>query len=102
MAEQESKIDDTVDVTDVKCPTTFVKAKVALEELDEGQILAVRLNDGEPVQNVPRSLKEEGHEILKLNDNQDGTFTLIVKKVGVTACAALASHAPHCAALVWG
>ena len=82
MAEQEYKIDDTVDVTDVKCPTTFVKAKVALEELDEGQILAVRLNDGEPVQNVPRSIKEEGHEILKLDDNQDGTYTLIVKKVG--------------------
>ena len=79
---EEIKVDDTVDVTDVKCPTTFVKAKVAIEELDEGQILAIRLNDGEPVQTVPRSLKEEGHEILKLNDNQDGTFTLFVKKVG--------------------
>ena len=79
---EEFKVDDTVDVTDVKCPTTFVKAKVTIEELDEGQILAIRLNDGEPVQNVPRSLKEEGHEILKLNDNQDGTFTLFVKKVG--------------------
>ncbi|WP_297700386.1 sulfurtransferase TusA family protein [uncultured Fibrobacter sp.] len=76
------KIDDTIDITDVVCPTTFVKAKVALEELDEGQILSVRLNDGEPVQNVPRSIKEEGHEILKLDDNQDGTYTLIVKKVG--------------------
>jgi TusA-related sulfurtransferase len=76
------KIDDTIDITDVVCPTTFVKAKVALEELDEGQILSIRLNDGEPVQNVPRSIKEEGHEILKLVDNQDGTYTLIVKKVG--------------------
>ena len=82
MAEPEFKIDDTIDITDVKCPTTFVKAKVALEELEDGQILSVRLNDGEPVQNVPRSIKEEGHEILKLADNQDGTFTLIVKKVG--------------------
>lgn len=76
------KIDDTIDITDVVCPTTFVKAKVALEELDEGQILSIRLNDGEPVQNVPRSIKEEGHEILKLDDNQDGTYTLVVKKVG--------------------
>ena len=76
------KIDDTIDITDVVCPTTFVKAKVALEELDEGQILSIRLNDGEPVQNVPRSIKEEGHEILKLDDNHDGTYTLIVKKVG--------------------
>ena len=82
MADTQFKIDDTIDITDVKCPTTFVKAKVALEELEDGQILAVRLNDGEPVQNVPRSIKEEGHEILKLDDNQDGTFTLIVRKVG--------------------
>ena len=82
MAEPEFKIDDFIDITDVKCPTTFVKAKVALEELEDGQILSVRLNDGEPEQNVPRSIKEEGHEILRLTDNQDGTFTLIVKKVG--------------------
>jgi TusA-related sulfurtransferase len=40
------------------------------------------MNDGEPVQNVPRSIKEEGHQILKLNTNDDGTYTLIVKKVG--------------------
>ena len=69
------KIDDTVDITDVVCPVTFVKAKVALEELDDGQILAVRMNNGEPVQNVPRSIKEEGHQILKLEDNGDDTFT---------------------------
>lgn len=74
------KIDDTVDITDVVCPVTFVKAKVALEELDDGQILAVRMNNGEPV-HVPRSIKEEGHQILKLEDNGDDTFTLIVKKV---------------------
>ena len=73
------KIDDTVDVV---CPTTFVKAKIALEELEEGEILSVKMNDGEPVQNVPRSIKEEGHQILKLIDNEDGTYNLIVKKVG--------------------
>lgn len=82
MAELNFKIDESVDITDVVCPTTFVKAKVALEELDDGQILAIKMNDGEPVGNVPRSIKEEGHQILKLIDNKDGTFTLIVKKVG--------------------
>ena len=75
-------IDDTVDITDVVCPTTFVKAKVALEELDDGQILSVKMNDGTQVQNVPRSIKDEGHQILKLIDNEDGTYNLIVKKVG--------------------
>lgn len=76
----EYKIDETVDITDVVCPVTFVKTKVALEELDEGQILAVHMNDGEPVQNVPRSVKDEGHKILKLIDNEDGTYDLIVRK----------------------
>ena len=65
-------VDETVDITDVVCPVTFVKAKVALEEM----------HDGEPVQNVPRSIKEEGHQILKLIDNGDGTYDLIVRKVG--------------------
>ena len=81
MAELEFQVDDRVDITDVNCPVTFVKTKVALEELDEGQVLQVHLNNGEPVQNVPRSLKEEGHEILKLEDNGDGTFELYVRKV---------------------
>ena len=76
------EFDEQVDITDKVCPLTFVKAKISLEELDEGQILAIRMNDGEPVQNVPRSIKEEGHQILKLEDNEDGTYTLYVKKVG--------------------
>ena len=75
------EIDERVDITDVVCPMTFVKAKVAIDELDDGEILAIRMNDGEPVQNVPRSMKEEGHQILKLTDNEDGTYTLYVKKV---------------------
>ena len=74
----EIHFDEQVDITDVVCPVTFVKAKVALE----GQVLAVKMNDGEPVQNVPRSIKEEGHQILKLDTNDDGTYTLFVKKVG--------------------
>ena len=54
---------------------------MTLDELDDGEVLAIRMNDGEPVQNVPRSIKEEGHQILKLEDNEDGTYTLYVKKV---------------------
>ena len=77
----EIKVDETVDITDKVCPLTFVKAKVTLDELDDGEVLAIRMNDGEPVQNVPRSIKVEGHQILKLEDNEDGTYTLYVKKV---------------------
>lgn len=76
------QVDDKIDITDVTCPITFVKTKVALEELDEGQILQVHLNDGEPAENVPRSIKEEGHEILEFTDNGDGTHELYIRKAG--------------------
>ncbi len=76
--------DEFLDITDVVCPMTFVKTKVALEDLDDGQILELRLNDGEPIQNLPRSLKDDGHKILELANNADGTFTIFVEKGGLT------------------
>ena len=76
------EINDEIDITDVNCPVTFVKAKVALDELEEGEDLKVHMNGGEPAENVPRSLKEEGHEILELTQNEDGPFDLYVRKVG--------------------
>ncbi len=82
MEEPEFAVDEKVDVTDVVCPVTFVKTKVALDELDEGQVLQVHLNGGEPAQNVPRSVQDEGHKVLKVQDNGDGTFELFIKKVG--------------------
>lgn len=82
MADLDFEVDETIDITTVTCPVTFVKTKVALDEMDEGQILQVHLNDGEPRQNVPRSIADEGHEVLRLDDNGDGTYELYIKKVG--------------------
>lgn len=72
-----------IDITDVVCPMTFVKAKVAIEELEDGQILEVKMNEGEPLLNVPRSFKEEGHKVLNVINNNDGTFTVLVEKGGL-------------------
>jgi TusA-related sulfurtransferase len=77
------QIDARVDITNVVCPVTFVKTKVALEELDDGQVLEVRLNAGEPIQNVPRSLKDEGHKVTNVTQSEDGTFLLTVIKGGL-------------------
>ncbi|MDF2925546.1 MAG: SirA-like protein [Paenibacillaceae bacterium] len=76
----EIKPDAYVDITDVVCPITFVKAKVALEELEEGQVLEIRMNEGEPIQNVPRSLKDEGHKVALVENDGDGTFRIFVVK----------------------
>ncbi len=80
MALADHTITDRIDITDVNCPITFVKAKVAIEELEEGELLQIHLNHGEPLENVPRSLTEEGHEVLERIDNGDGTWELIVRR----------------------
>ncbi len=79
----ERKPDGFVDITDVVCPITFVKTKVALEELEKGQVLQIKLNEGEPIQNVPRSLKNEKHKVISLNNNNDGTYIIDVIKGGL-------------------
>lgn len=72
-----------VDITDVVCPVTFVKAKMSMEELEDGQILKIKMNEGEPILNVPRSFKEEGHKVIEVNNNGDGTYTVLVEKGGI-------------------
>lgn len=64
----------------VICPMNFVKTKLKLEELQNGEILKVVIDEGEPMQNVPKSVKDEGHKILQVQKNNDNTFTLLIEK----------------------
>lgn len=80
----EKQADAFVDITDVVCPVTFVKTKVALEDLNDGQVLEIRLNAGEPIQNIPRSLKDEGHKVSGVRQREDGTYVLTVVKGGLS------------------
>jgi TusA-related sulfurtransferase len=70
----------TIDLRGVSCPTNFVKAKLALEELETGDRVEILLDDGEPVKNVPRSLKGDGHKLLGLRETAEGHYVLEVEK----------------------
>lgn len=73
------KIKKSLDLRGVTCPINFVKTKLALEELEKGEILEVILDEGEPILNVPRSLKEEGHNVKKVFP-EDKYFKIYVEK----------------------
>ena len=73
------KIDKKLDLTAVCCPVNFIKVRLALEELEKGQILELILDDGESICNVPRSVKEDGHQIVKV-ENFGRQFKILVKK----------------------
>lgn len=56
--------DALLDITADICPMTFVKTKLRLETMLPGQVLEVILNEGEPLENVPRSVREMGWQVL--------------------------------------
>ena len=68
-----------VDLLGVACPLNFVKAKLALEKVDVGEVLEVLLDDGEPVQNVPDSFVGQGHEVVSI-DKVDDHFAVKVRR----------------------
>lgn len=61
-----------LDITSDKCPMTFVRTKLLVERMAAGETAEVRLNAGEPLENVPRSLRELGHEVLQVAPEQPG------------------------------
>ncbi|TLY24803.1 MAG: sulfurtransferase TusA family protein [Nitrospirae bacterium] len=56
--------DAELDLRGVICPYNFVKTKLKLETMEAGQILAVLLDEGDPIRNVPRSVSDDGHIVL--------------------------------------
>lgn len=69
----------TIDLRGISCPTNFVKAKLELEDSETGEQVEFLLDDGEPVKNVPRSLKADGHKLLGLTET-DGFYRLLLEK----------------------
>jgi tRNA 2-thiouridine synthesizing protein A len=67
----EISADDELDLRGVLCPINFVKTKLKLESMAEGQILELVLDSGEPMQNVPKSLKDEGHKVVEVKKEGD-------------------------------
>ena len=78
-------IDFYLDITSEVCPLTFVKTKLLIEKMETGQVVQVRLKGAEPLENVPRSAREQGHAILGMEPEDpdagpDGVHILRIRK----------------------
>jgi len=67
------------DLRGVACPMNFVKAKLALEQIEVGDVLEVLLDEGEPVRNAPASFAQQGQEILETTD-MGGYFSVKIRR----------------------
>jgi len=68
-----------LDITADVCPMTFVRTRLALDKMQPGQTLLVKLKGQEPLQNVPRTAIEQGHEIIYLETDENGISRLLIR-----------------------
>lgn len=69
-----------LDITKERCPMTFVKAKLHLEQLEPGDTTEILLKSGEPLDNVPRTATEQGFEVLDTLHVRDDIHKVIIRK----------------------
>ena len=71
--------EDELDLRGVICPYNFVKTKLKLETMRPGAVLAVLLDAGEPIRNVPQSVQNEGHRVLH-QESAEEAFRVFIQK----------------------
>jgi len=74
-----------LDITPETCPMTFVRAKLMIEKMTPGTVAEIRLQGTEPLENVPRSIIDMGHEVISLKAEtattpSDGIHRLLIRK----------------------
>jgi len=69
-----------IDVTGDICPTTFIKVKLELEDLAPGSLLEVRVREGSSLENVARSVVEDGHTIASRDPGGLGIVRLLLRR----------------------
>ncbi|MBI5440393.1 MAG: sulfurtransferase TusA family protein [Deltaproteobacteria bacterium] len=68
-----------LDITGDVCPMTLVRVRMAMDRVSAGGTIRIRMASGEPISSIPRTLKDEGHEILGVE--RDGeVFEVSVRK----------------------
>ena len=69
-----------LDITQDRCPMTFVKTKLQLEQLRDGDLLEVLLSEGEPLDKVPKTAVEQGFTLLEKVHVKDKIHKLVIRK----------------------
>lgn len=73
--------DASLNLRGTPCPINFVRTKLKLEAMAPGQILEVWLDAGEPIEQVPDSLRMEGYVIQSIDEKRDDRSTYFVLRV---------------------
>jgi tRNA 2-thiouridine synthesizing protein A len=73
------QIDKELNLKGKVCPYTFIESMLALEEMEMGEVLRVIVDYPPAVCDVPKSLKNEGYEILDVSPTNETDWAILVK-----------------------
>lgn len=74
------KVDKTIDIRGQVCPYTFVRSKLAIEKMNVGEVLEIILDHKAAVENVPRSMENEGQKVLVVEQTSEKEWRIVVRK----------------------
>ncbi len=77
---QVKKIDKTLNIKGVVCPYTLVKSKLAVEDIEVGQILEILLDYPEASESIPKAMLNYGHTVLKVEKINSTDWIIRIKK----------------------
>jgi TusA-related sulfurtransferase len=72
--------DQTLDIRGEVCPYTYVKTRLALEEMDSGRVLRVRVDYEPATRSVPRSVAIHGDEVIGVTPTEPGEWEILIRK----------------------
>jgi len=72
--------DKSINIKGLVCPYTFVKAKLAVESMEVGQILEIILDYEEASRSIPKSMEDHGQKVLKVEKINETDWILQIKK----------------------
>ena len=72
--------DKKIDITGLVCPYTFVKAKLAIESMEVGQVLEILLDYEEASRSIPKSMEDHGQKVLKVEKVNESDWVLLIRK----------------------
>lgn len=77
---EDVKPDRSINIKGLVCPYTFVKAKLAIEDMDLGQVLEILLDYEEASRSIPKSMEDHGHKVLKVEKINETDWIIAVRK----------------------
>ena len=73
------KIDKELNLKGKICPYTFIESMLVLEEMKIGEVLRVVVDYPPAVSEVPKSLKNEGYEVMSVSPINETDWAIIVR-----------------------